>query len=645
MHAVRFARFATCALGAVVFATGCRTALEFSPNDADRVFAGQTLDADDPSAPGAYGVRTLYYGSGTDLNRPEFRDSVSIVTEPVDASPFVSLGDQADERNEYWGFSPDSFPINGRVWFPEGEGPFPVVLVVHGNHNPRDFSDPGYAYLGELLASRGYILTSVDMNFINGGIRGENDGRGWLLLKHLDAWKSFNEDPETPFFGKVDLERVGLIGHSRGGEAVGHAAAFNRLSRYPDDASVEFDFGYGIGAVIAIAPVDGQYLPTDRKVPLEDVNYLVFHGSHDGDVTSFHGLRQFNRIRYTGEGSYFKSAVYVYRANHGQWNQVWGPKDNGPRSARILDLEALIPEEDQRQFGKVYVSAFLDATLKGETDLLPIFRDHRRAAPWLPRTMYFNQFQESSFLSVADFEEDIDVTTGSLAGVTLRGDSLSEWSEGTLDLRSRNRANTSASQENQGVTLGWNNAVRGQDQPGPPAQFVLEIGPDALRSFNLHAGSTLDFMLSPTNTVPGPRANPDADTEGDGPRSDAPGGDRDSPGDEDEGDEDEPIDFSVVAVDADGHQARVRASTYGVLRRPLTIQILRRRDIEADRFQTQWELVLQSFSIALGEFTQDNAQFDPASLRSVHFVFDQTPAGTVVMDNVGFSNLPAAFLR
>ena len=101
------------------------------------------------------------------------------------------------------------------MWYPEGDGPFPVVLVVHGNHNPRDFSDPGYAYLGQLLASRGYIVTSVDMNFINGGIRGENDGRGWLLLKHLDAWKEFGERDDTPFTGKVDLQRVGLIGHSR----------------------------------------------------------------------------------------------------------------------------------------------------------------------------------------------------------------------------------------------------------------------------------------------------------------------------------------------------------------------------------------------------------------------------------------------
>ena len=62
------------------------------------------------------------------------------------------------------------------------------------------------------------------------------------------------------------MDNIGLIGHSRGGEAVYIAGAFNRLKHYPDDATVEFDFGFDIKGVVSIAPVDGQYLPTGRKV-------------------------------------------------------------------------------------------------------------------------------------------------------------------------------------------------------------------------------------------------------------------------------------------------------------------------------------------------------------------------------------------
>ena len=41
-------------------------------------------------------------------------------------------------------------------------------MIVHGNHLMTDYSDPGYEYLGNLLASRGYIVVSVDENFLNG---------------------------------------------------------------------------------------------------------------------------------------------------------------------------------------------------------------------------------------------------------------------------------------------------------------------------------------------------------------------------------------------------------------------------------------------------------------------------------------------
>ena len=132
--------------------------------------------------------------------------SVTLRTPTVDGSKLASVpGPAGKEREKYWGFGFNKMPVNGRVWYPEGEGPFPLVLIVHGNHNMREFSDPGYAYLGELLASRGFILVSVDENFLNGGIRGENDARGWMLLQHLRQWRRFNDSTGSPFAGKVGM--------------------------------------------------------------------------------------------------------------------------------------------------------------------------------------------------------------------------------------------------------------------------------------------------------------------------------------------------------------------------------------------------------------------------------------------------------
>ncbi|MBO6576486.1 MAG: hypothetical protein JJ896_12725 [Rhodothermales bacterium] len=588
----------------IVTLTACAGSHELVPSDADVVLAEHLLDAPDPAQPGPFQVRALYYGSGEDKRRPEFRDSVAVVTDSVDASKLVDLGSSEGSRTRYWGFGAEAFPINGRVWHPEGEGPFPLVLVVHGNHNMKDFSDPGYAYLGRHLASRGFILVSVDMNFINGGVRQENDARGWLLLKHLAAWRSFNEDPEHPLHGLADLDRVSLIGHSRGGEAVGHAAAFNRLSHYPDDGSVEFDFNFGIRSIAAIAPVDGQYLPTGRHVPVSDVSYLVFHGSHDGDVTSFHGLRQYQRTELTPGTDQFKAAVYMYRANHGQWNEVWNSRDWGPRSGRTLDLSVLIEPEAQRHMALVYLTAFLEATLKDNPAWLPLFRDHRVAGDWLPDTIYITRYQHNSFVPLADFEEDIDLTTGSTAGVHIAADSLSTWREEPLVLRSRNRTSTSNQQQTQAARLSWE-----QDSTDvvPEYRIAFDDPPRELR-----AETTLDLLLSPDGgSEPDSLATPGAFT-----------------------------DLSVRVTDAQGNQTSVPLSAYGPIRAPLEIGVMR-RNMDKSRFGRTWEIVLQSFSIPLGDFHG----IDPASIREVALVFDLRPKGTVIVDEIGFAEPGPAFLR
>ena len=638
----------------LVAAAGCAPALTLTPSDADVVLARQALEAPDPGQPGPYGVLTLYYGSGTDKNRPEYRDSVTITTPTVDVSKMVDLGGSARERNAYWGFTPEEMPLNGRVWYPDGDGPFPLVLVVHGNHNMRDFSDPGYDYLGELLASRGYILVSVDENFINGGIRGENDARGWFLLRHAKLFEEFDEEPGNPFEGKVDMDNVVLIGHSRGGEAVANAAAFNRLSYYPDDATLEFDFGLNLRGIVSIAPVDGQYLPTGRPVVVEDMSYLTFHGSHDGDVTSFHGLRIYDRLEFNDPDDFhFKSAIYVYRANHGQWNTVWGPHDNGPPSPRTLARRGLMPGEDQRRSAEIYVSAFVDIVTKGDKRYLPIFRDHRVIGQWLPETMYITRFETSSFRPLATFEEDIDVTTGTEPGVVIRGDSLATWGEATLLLRSSNRAETSASQDNQAVTVGWNNRIEGADTSahGPPARYTIEMPAGLAAGWGLDEGTSLDFLLGPTNDVPGPRRDPGAgDGDADGASEAGAAGDRGgtegSRGSRaDEGyTEVPPVALSIEVTDASGRTARVTLSDYGAIRRPLETYVMRRADLERQRFQRHWELIQQTYSIPLADFVAANRSLDLGALRSVAFVFDRVHAGEVAIDQVGFTDLDPAFL-
>lgn len=614
----------------VLTATACTQALKLATDDSKVVLAHQAITAPNPGLPGTFQVKSMYYGSGKDKRRPEYRDSVTLKTPSVDGSAFVSImGDAGKTHDKTWGFTLKQMPLNGRVWYPEGDGPFPLVLIVHGNHTPDDYSDPGYRYLGEQLASHGFILVSIDENFIN-GLQGENDGRGWLLLKHLERWKKWNDSASGPFHGKVDMHNIALMGHSRGGEAIAHAATFNRLKYYPDDAKVKLDFNFDIKALVAIAPVDGQYKPASVFEPLENINYMVIHGSHDGDVSSFGGLRQFQRLRFTDGQQYFKSAWYVYRANHGQWNSVWNNKDNGPRSGRSLDLRGLINPEEQRQFGKVVITAFLESTLKGKQEYLPMFRDHRVAGDWLPKTMYITRFQSSGFAPVALFDEDIDVTTGSVPGVTLRGDSLGSWKESGLTLRggTGDALNTNA------VTLGWNNTVAGPDttKRGKPASYTITLSDSLVRALGVNAASAVCFSLAPLDAKPGPRPLPRDTTKKD---STAKKDSTPKPPSTKPKPDSFPVDLTVEVTDAAGVTASVRVSRYGVPRRPLEIHILRRANQEQQRFPNKFEVVLQSYVIPLRDLVAVSPSLDPTKLKSVRFVFDGAIWGTVQVDDIG----------
>jgi len=643
----------TLAALATALTTACTAPSLLVPDDSATQLTKTTIAAPNPGERGTFAVKFLYYGSGGDKRRAEYRDSLTLRTRAVNGTPYLRGGDKKalKKRWDYWGFDEKRLPVNARVWYPEGPGPFPLVLIVHGNHDMKKFSDPGYAYLGEHLASHGYILASVDENFLNGDLRNENDARGWMLLQHLTVWRRWNDDATSPFYHKVDMSRIALAGHSRGGEAVAVAAAFNRLTRYPDDARVTFDFGFDIKTVIAIAPVDGQYKPADKPTPVENVNYFVIHGSHDSDVQTFMGLRQWERVRFTDDGNWIKAALFVYRANHGQWNTVWGDNDVGD-SGWLLRKESLLTGDEQRQIGKVFFTGFLEATLRGRREYLPMFADHRTVGTWLPKTIYLSKFAEPTTRLLADFEEGVDVTRGSANGVRIEGRGLATWKEVGLTMRSRGLQPFN----NSAVMLGWTEP----DSTGktPRASYTLRLPDTLAASWKLNGASSVVFSLANVGERPRPLARADTAApldsaaaaeraRADSARAAERGGAGDSTQSREARAKAEalrakrdslPLDFTVELVLADGRTASLPLSAIAPVRPPLTVRIWKWEYVEKRLGppSKNHEDVLASFRIPLARFAERLPNFDPRAVRAVRLLFDRGPAGTILLDDIGF---------
>lgn len=602
--AVGLLALATLAVGVL------RTPKDPNPGLASYRLAGATLDLPDPGKPGPYKVRYLTYGGGTDRYRPEFAGKASWRSQPVDGSKLDAdwKGLGGAMRTFYWGFDAKRFPVQGRVWAPDGPGPFPLVLIVHGNHEMEDFSDAGYAYLGELLASQGFILVSVDENFLNSSLadmvnplarRGgaENDARGWMLLEHLVQWRSWNADPKHPFYGKIDMDHLGVVGHSRGGEGVAVAAAFNGLDHYPDDATLPFNYHFKLGAAAAIAPIDGQYKTRDRPTPLKDVNYFVIHGSLDGDASSFAGSSQYSRDELTGEVPAFKASVYVKDADHNQFNTSWGRNDLGLPWAFLLDKRSLLKPDDQRQIAKVYLSAFLQATLMGKDGYRPFLQDPRRGAAWLPKGYLAADYADGGTAWAATFDEDLDPGTAATPGAVIAGRNLSIWRESDVKLK-WNPLDTNV------ALVGWDDRFNKSR-----ASYSVDLGEAAAT-----AGPGADLVFSAADA--GISSLPKTFK----PKSKTKAKDK------------APLDWTVVLVDARGAEARVPLSRDQVLYPQIKGRTRAFPEIDGSKPS---EVVMRRYRLPLADFAAANPALDLRSLKAVRFDFDRSKRGAIALDDIG----------
>ncbi len=578
-------------------------------------FCPKQLEIPDPSIPGPFTFQEITYGTGRDKQRVEFAEKVDLLSHTVDGSAFIDNWDKfaGKMRTRFWGFDSDSLPLNGRMWLPEGQGTFPIVLIVHGNHFDRDFSDKGYEFIARHLASYGVLTISIDENFLNSGLLNfnhslleENDARGWLLLKHLELLRSWNGDSTSILLGKADTQNVILIGHSRGGEAVNIAACFNNLPYYPDNFEEKFDFNFGVKGVIAIAQVDGQYEASNVPTPLSNIDYLSIQGSLDADLNSYHGLRQYNRLVFNDSLFHFKAGIYIQGANHGQFNTSWGVNDIGYPNGLLLNKRKILAKEEQEKIALVYISSFLKASLMGEYEYLNLMSDYRVGRAWLPKTKYINQYSDSKSELIADFDEDLDLTTtrsglatcsfNELAGVYEKEFSLGKGKSGTKSL-----------------AIGWNNEF-----DTIPGIYMMDFN----HPFNLDLYSKFQFDVAVLTGDPGQRKKEhEVEDEEEVKKKD------------DDTDKDKPLSFSIQFVDVTMRAVTFALDDFFPLNPPIRRELFKLKVFEEN---TDPEIIPQHIELDIRSVEKFNPSFRKDSLRSIRFIFDEGEKGLVTIDNIGF---------
>jgi hypothetical protein len=345
-------------------------------NERSRQVGGGTTDADwlnapkdpllpdDPGATGKYSVDTAEYNLGDQ------------------AVYLPGLGEKAEMR--------------GKVYSPHGAvGARPLVIFLHGRHEYCYGGDQsgqpdkpwpcsggakpvpsfrGYDGPAKALAGNGYQVVSISANAVNaydGGVYDSGaQARAELILDHLDLWKKWSTIGGGPFgrtfVGKVNLQNIGLMGHSRGGEGVARAAVLNA------------DRGgkYGIRAVLPLAPTDFA------RSTVPGVAMSVVLPYCDGDVSDLQGQKFYDDTRYSvTDDAAPRSTVTVLGANHNFFNTEWTPgQSEAPSNDDWWGDEKASPcgakyagrltAKEQQAVGTAYVAGFFRLQLGHETKFL-----------------------------------------------------------------------------------------------------------------------------------------------------------------------------------------------------------------------------------------------------------------------------------
>jgi acetyl esterase/lipase len=153
-----------------------------------------------------------------------------------------------------------------QLWLPEGPGPYPVVVLIHGGCWTTSIADLTYFnYAAEDLRQRGLAVWSVEYRGVDkpgGGYPGTFQDVGAALQRLVQ---------EAPL-ANLSLEHLVVAGHSAGGHLALWAAGQRNIAA---DSPLHTDRPIKIAAVVDIAGIPNLKTDTNTACGAEAIGQLT----------------------------------------------------------------------------------------------------------------------------------------------------------------------------------------------------------------------------------------------------------------------------------------------------------------------------------------------------------------------------------
>jgi hypothetical protein len=289
-------------------------------------------------------------------------------------------------------------------------GTAPLALVIHGRHRAASPSYLGYRQLQATLARQGIASVSVDHQ----DLQGPNDADNILARARLAVYglalMAGDLAPLGPGFAQppaasiINFDRIGVMGHSRGGDAAVLVQHVVPTAGYP------ISLPGRVVSVLPLAPTTFGTVDDPNDFRPTEVDVLVILPAQDGDVRSNPGQKHYDLARVPR----IRTQILVDESNHNRYNTVWWDDHvtgAQPEDTSGLGLPLMSVHEHQRLLTS-FGAGFFQRTLLGLTAPEVILTG--RGRPTAVQTDKVRLCHAIVPATVVDTFEDANLTTNDL---------------------------------------------------------------------------------------------------------------------------------------------------------------------------------------------------------------------------------------